>query len=226
MQVKVLYAEDEKQMSAAVCEILRLEGYDVTSVYDGQEALDKIRNGYFDIVILDVMMPVMSGIEVLSAMRSEGIHVPVMMLTAKSTVDDRVTGLVEGADDYLPKPFAMKELLARVQALVRREDDYRRSIIQIGNVVLDRSNGKLTSDAGSLILSSAESEVFAFFSKHIDEAMDASRICEELWGDSGSAEKAELYVFYLRNKLRQVRSNVNFIIADQDCYALTQEINL
>ena len=126
--MKILYAEDERQLSVAVTEILKMEGFDVTPVYNGKEALDALKNDYFDAAVLDIMMPVMDGIEVLREMRRSGDHTAVLMLTAKASLDDRITGLGEGADDYLAKPFAMKELVARLRSILRRQNDYRHSV--------------------------------------------------------------------------------------------------
>ena len=134
--MKVLYAEDERQLSVAVVEILKMEGFDVTPVYDGEEALEALDKDYFDAVVLDIMMPKKDGIEVLEAMRQNGNHTCVLMLTAKATLDDRIAGLSTGADDYLSKPFAMKELVARLQSLIRRNNDYRHSVIKYANIEL------------------------------------------------------------------------------------------
>ena len=165
--MKVLYAEDERQLSVAVVEILKMEGFEVTPVYDGQEALDALKNDYFDAVILDVMMPRVDGIEVLKQMRQEGNFTAVLMLTAKASLDDRVEGLTVGADDYLAKPFAMKELIVRLKSLLRRNIDYRHTVIKYANIELDTNTCELRSDKGSLRLSNPEADVLSFLIRNI-----------------------------------------------------------
>ena len=220
--MKVLYAEDERQLSVAVTEILKIEGFEVTPVYDGQEALDAMEHDYFDAVILDIMMPKKDGIEVLDAMRRKGDHTSVLMLTAKATLDDRITGLTAGADDYLPKPFAMKELVARLQSLVRRSKDYRHSIIRCANILLDSNSCELKTDKGSLRLNNPEAEVLTYLIRHQGEFFSADEINERVWIGKESAAKAELYLYYLKNKLRQIHAEVNIKI-ENDRYALGAE---
>lgn len=220
--MKILYAEDEMQLSVAVSEILKMEGFEVTSVYDGGQAWEAIQNDYFDAVILDIMMPVMDGIEVLKKMRESENYTSVLMLTAKATVDDRITGLSYGADDYLGKPFAMKELVARVNSLIRRNSNYRNPTLKISNIVLDSSSGEVKSDKGSLRLNNTEVELLTHFIKNPGKLYSANEINNELWNGKESGEKTELYIFYLKNKLRQIRSDMNIIIND-DKYALGEE---
>ncbi|MEE1105686.1 MAG: response regulator, partial [Ruminococcus sp.] len=157
--MKVLYAEDERQLSVAVTEILKMEGFEVTAVYDGGQALEALEQDYFDAVILDIMMPVADGMEVLRHMRENGNHTAVLMLTAKATLDDRISGLTTGADDYLAKPFAMKELVARLHSLIRRNSDYRHSVVKFSNIELDSNTCELKSDKGSLRLNNTEAEL-------------------------------------------------------------------
>lgn len=220
--MKVLYAEDERQLSVAVTEILKMEGFEVTPVYDGQEALDALGKDYFDVVVLDIMMPKKDGIEVLEAMRRSGNYTAVLMLTAKATVDDRITGLSSGADDYLAKPFAMKELVARLNSLIRRNSSYRHSTVKLSNIELDSNTCELRSDKGSLRLNNPEAEVLTFLIRHVGEVYTAEQINEQVWQGKESPEKAELYVFYLKNKLRQIHSKVNVQI-ENDTYRLCEE---
>ena len=148
--MKVLYAEDEKQLSMAVTEILKLEGFEVDPVYDGEEALEHLKAGSYDIVVLDIMMPRLDGIKVLSIMRSNGIYIPVLLLTAKAEVEDRIEGFKEGADDYLAKPFAMAELVARLNAIARRKTEYRVRNMELSNLFLDCDSGEIRTAYGSL----------------------------------------------------------------------------
>ncbi len=217
--MKILYAEDERQLSVAVTEILKMEGFTVTPVYDGREAMDALNNDYFDAVVLDIMMPVMSGIEVLREMRKSGNHTSVLMLTAKAATDDRIAGLSEGADDYLAKPFAMKELVARLRSLLRRQNDYRHSVLKYANIELDSNSGELKSDKGSLRLNNTETELLEFFIRNAGDRYTAEQLNSMVWNGSETPEKAELYVFYLKNKLRQIHSDAEMKI-DGSLYSL------
>ena len=217
--MKVLYAEDERQLSVAVAEILKMEGFEVKAVYDGGQALEALEQDYFDAVILDIMMPVADGIEVLRHMREKGDHTAVLMLTAKATLDDRIAGLSTGADDYLAKPFAMKELVARLRSLIRRNSDYRHSVVKYSNIELDSNTCELRSDKGSLRLNNTEAELLTFLIYNAGTYYSAEEINNRVWNGRESAEKAELYVFYLKNKLRQIHSDAG-ILMEGDAYAL------
>lgn len=219
--MKILYAEDERQLSVAVTEILKMEGFSVTPVYNGKEAADALEKEYFDAVVLDIMMPVMDGIEVLRQLRESGNHTPVLMLTAKATIDDRIAGLNEGADDYLAKPFAMKELVARLHSMLRRQSSYRYSVLKLANIELDSNTCELRSDKGSLRLNNTETELLTFFIRNSNVLYTAEQIDSLVWDGKESPEKAEFYIFYLRNKLRQIHAEVEFRI-EGDSYALEE----
>ena len=222
--MKVLYAEDERQLSVAVVEILKMEGFDVTPVYDGEEALEALDKDYFDAVVLDIMMPKKDGIEVLEAMRQNGNHTCVLMLTAKATLDDRIAGLSTGADDYLSKPFAMKELVARLQSLIRRNSDYRHSVVKYANIELDSNICELRSDKGSLRLNNPEAELLTYLVHNVGRIFSAEEINEAVWSGKESPEKAELYLYYLKNKLRQIHADVAVVIED-DTFELKEELS-
>ena len=208
--MKLLYAEDERAMSEAVSEILRHKNYIVDAVYDGREALDYIMNDKYDGVILDVMMPKMSGLQVLDAMRRSGINTPVLLLTAKGEISDKVEGLNAGADDYLTKPFAMPELIARVGALVRRSGDMIPDIITMGNVKLDRASYELTSDGGTLRLSKKEYLMMEMLMKSKDRPVSTESIMTRIWGYDSEAEinVVWVYISYLRKKLAALNANI------------------
>ena len=158
--MRLLYAEDEYQMAEAVTDILTFHKYTVDTVYDGQDALDYARSSEYDGIILDIMMPKLSGLEVLGRLRSEGITTPVLLLTAKSEVEDRIEGLDLGADDYLPKPFAMGELLARVRAMLRRREDYKPDVLTFGDLTLDPKTCVLSCKEQSVLLPNLEYRLF------------------------------------------------------------------
>ncbi len=212
--MKILYAEDEQQISRAVTEILKIEGFDVTSVYDGGEAWGRISTGYYDAVILDIMMPVMDGIDVLEKMRNNDIFTPVLMLTAKASIDDRIKGLSVGADDYLSKPFSMKELVARINSMLRRKNQYKNEILKFGNTSLDCTTGELKSEKSSLRLSNIEVELLSFLVKNPGAIYSGEKLNEILWQNSKSADSISLYIAYLKNKLTQVCSDSSIIISD------------
>ena len=154
--MKLLYAEDEISMSEAIVDILEYHNYIVDAVYDGDAALEYARSEQYDGIILDIMMPYRSGLEVLKMLRREGRRTPVLLLTARSEVEDRITGLDSGADDYLPKPFDMGELLARVRAMLRRKEDYTPSVLTFGNISLDSRSFELKGKEGSVFLPKLE----------------------------------------------------------------------
>ena len=208
--MKVLYAEDEQALSMAVAEILKMEGYEVHAVHDGDAASSALESGFFDIVVLDVMMPGKDGFEVLASMREKGIMTPVLMLTAKASIEDRVNGLGLGADDYLGKPFEMKELVARIDALTRRSGGYKHETIEFAGVKVDGSSCEVSTVAGSLRLNNREVEMLVFFAKNPNIAFTPAELNERAWNGEYDADKAEMYVFYLRNKLRQIRAEATF----------------
>ena len=154
--MKLLYAEDERAMSEAVTDVLTYHKYSVDTVYDGQDALDYARTEEYDGIILDVMMPKMSGLEVLRGLRSEGCRTPVLLLTAKAQVEDRIEGLDLGADDYLPKPFAMGELLARVRAMLRRRDEFTPTVLRCGDLELNQQTAELRCGDEAVVLPKLE----------------------------------------------------------------------
>lgn len=208
--MKILYAEDERAMSDAVAEILRHKNYIVDTVYDGEEAMDYIMSEKYDGIILDVMMPKMSGVEVLSAMRSMGMSTPVMLLTAKGEVADKVEGLNAGADDYLAKPFAMPELIARVGALVRRTGEIVPDELSLGNITLNRSSYELSSECGSIRLSKKEYLMMEMLMKSKDRPIATESFMTRIWGYDSEAEMSVVWVYisYLRKKLSALNANI------------------
>ena len=174
--MKLLLAEDERELSDALTVILTHSNYLVDAVYTGTEALDYLQVEHYDGVILDVMMPGMDGFEVLKAVRAAGNTVPVLMLTARSDVDDRVTGLDLGADDYLTKPFATKELLARVRAITRRVTDASSSQLTLGNVTLDCASFELMCGEQTLRLNRKEFQLLQLFMSYPNQTFSAEHL--------------------------------------------------
>ena len=200
--MKLLIAEDTTDLYRVVTAMLQRFGYDVDSVFDGAAALDKIDQNGYDAVILDIMMPKMDGISVLRNMRDKGITTPVLLLTAKSEVDDRVAGLDAGADDYLPKPFAMKELLARVNAMTRRNSVYSKTVLEFANFTLNTETLELSAE-NAVRLSMKECELLNLFLLHPGKPLTADYILEHVWrtDDSADNDTVHLYVRYLQRKL-------------------------
>lgn len=206
--MKILYAEDEHKLSEAVMEVLKIEGYDAVAVYDGQQAVNKLFSEPFDGVILDVMMPELDGFQVLERMRSAQIFTPVLMLTARSATDDIVQGFSAGADYYLPKPFKMAELLARLGAMLRRVNDYKTEEFSKGNTTLSSKTAEVATSVGSLRLSTYETNLLALAFKNIGKDMTADWISENIFGTPDKKDGVSLYISYLNDKLAQIRSDL------------------
>ena len=209
MATKILYAEDTVDLSRAVSVVLEHEGFEVTACYDGLQASELLASQVFDLVILDIMMPGKSGIDVLREMRASGDVTPVILLTAKTEVDDRVDGLMAGADDYLPKPFAMKELVARVHSLARRNTDYGTGNLTFGDVELNAETYELKAHT-SVRLSHVEFELLRTFILNRNRALSTDFLLGRVWTDDDEADQAtvSLYVRYLRSKLEAIDAHV------------------
>ena len=222
--MKILLAEDTKDLNHAVTVLLQHEGFDVDTAFDGQQALDLIAEGGYDAVILDIMMPKVDGITVLTNMRQKHNMTPVMLLTAKTDIDDRVAGLDVGADDYLPKPFAMKEFLARVRALVRRggSDDSRDKIMYAG-LVLNGEDLSLSSE-NTVRLSLKEYELMREFMKNPGRELATDYLLWKIWNNEKEADEDTvwLYVSYLKNKLRSIVTAVTITGDKGGAFILTE----
>ncbi|MBR5386529.1 MAG: response regulator transcription factor [Clostridiales bacterium] len=208
--MKILIAEDTKDLNHALTVLLQHEGYDVDSALDGQQALDLVSANGYDAVILDIMMPKMDGITVLTTMRQKHNMTPAMLLTAKADIDDRVAGLDAGADDYLPKPFAMKELLARVRALVRRGgNDNSRDEITYAGLVLNGEDLSLSSE-NTVRLSLKEYELMREFMRNPGRELATDFLIWKIWNNESDADADTvwLYVSYLKNKLNSIVTEV------------------
>lgn len=210
VKMKLLYAEDEVSMSEAVTDILTYHKYTVDAVYDGSEALEFARTERYDGIILDIMMPGMSGLEVLQTLRKEGCNTPVMLLTAKSEVEDRIAGLDLGADDYLPKPFAMGEFLARIRAMLRRREEFRPDIIQFGNITLNMQSCELSGNGQTFVLSRLEYRVMELLMVNRGIYLSTEDILVKVWGYDTDAEVGVVWVYisYLRKRLQALHANV------------------
>ncbi len=208
--MRLLLAEDEKMLSEALVTILTRNNYAVDPVYNGEDALDYLETDQYDGAILDIMMPRMDGLTVLRRLRASGRHIPVLLLTAKSEIDDRVEGLDSGADDYLTKPFAMKELLARVRALVRRQPEFKDAELRFGDLALQRTDCTLSGPAGSTRLAGKEFQMMEQLMMNPNRAISTERFMEKVWGYDSEAEINVVWVNIsaLRRKLAQTGASV------------------
>lgn len=208
--MKLLLAEDERELSNAIVRVLKHNNYTVDAVYDGAEALEYLTFGNYDGVILDIMMPKADGLTVLRKAREGGNNVPVLLLTARSEVDDRVEGLDAGADDYLTKPFAMKELLARIRAMTRRKNDVI-STYTVGNLTLDPKQYTLKAEKGEVRLSGKEFQMMEMLVANNNMLISTEKFMESVWGYDSEAEINGVWVYIssLRKKLSEIGANVN-----------------
>ncbi|WP_028235813.1 response regulator transcription factor [Pseudobutyrivibrio sp. MD2005] len=207
--MKILLAEDTADLNKVVTQMLEMQGFDVDSALDGQKALDLALSNGYDEIILDIMMPKLSGLEVLKEIRGRNIVTPVLMLTAKAEVDDRVEGLDAGADDYLTKPFAMKELLARVKALTRRGSQYAAKEISFGDITLKSDSLELIS-SNTVRLSIKEFSLMQALLLNQEHPVDNNYLLEHVWSDEEDVAEDTiwLYVNFLQGKLEYINSNV------------------
>lgn len=206
--MRILLAEDEKPLSRVLVAIFEKNNYSADPVYNGEDALAYIRSGNYDAAVLDIMMPKMDGITVLKKVRADGIRIPILMLTAKSEVDDKVLGLDSGANDYLSKPFDTKELLARIRAITRSETAADTKI-RFENVTLDRSTFELSTPTGSFRLANKEFQMMEFFMSNPHQIISAERFMEKIWGYDSDTELSVVWVYisYLRKKLSALGAN-------------------
>lgn len=210
--MKILLAEDTVDMNRVLTAALTHEGYDVDSAYDGEEALEYVRANGYDAMVLDIMMPKKDGLQVLRELRESNIVTPVLLLTAKAEVDDRVAGLDAGADDYLVKPFAMKELLARVRAMTRRKTEYAAKRLQFGDFALDDESFELSCE-NSVRLSVKEFELLQVLIVNQNHEVSTQYLLEHVWEgiEEAAADTVWLYVSYLRGKLSSIASSVKIL---------------
>lgn len=207
--MKLLLAEDEFAMVDAVEDILTYHNYIIDSVDNGIDALHYARSEHYDGIILDIMMPGKDGLTVLKELRHLGIHTPVLLLTAKSDVADRIEGLDLGADDYLPKPFVMEELLARVRAMLRRREEYTPDVLRCGNISLSLANKTLSGPEKSLLLSKLEYQLMELLMLNQGQYFSSEKILERVWGYDTEAELGVVWVYisYLRKKLSELKAD-------------------
>lgn len=222
--MRILVADDEPEMTMVLEDLLRREHYSVDVVHDGQDALDYGLAENYDCLVLDVMMPKLDGIQVLQALRARNIDTPVLLLTAKGQVEDRVIGLDSGADDYLPKPFDNRELTARVRALTRRGGEYTPSVLTAGNVTLDCSAFEIKCGSTGIRLGNKEFQMLELLMRQKGRLISTEQFMEHIWGYDSDAEINVVwaYISYLRRKLEAVGANVRIAARRGQGYLLEE----
>ena len=224
--MRLLLAEDEQALSKALTTILQRNNYSVDVAYDGQEALEYLEADNYDGIILDIMMPKVDGITVLKEIRKKGKLIPVLLLTAKSEVDDKVLGLDAGANDYLTKPFNSRELLARIRAMTRTQTMQTDSKLQIGNVTLDRATYELSTPSGSYRLANKEFQMMEMLMMNPKNLISTERFMEKIWGYDSETEinVVWVYISYLRKKLVALHANIQIKAMRNAGYTLEEAV--
>ena len=221
--MRILLAEDELSLARAVVRILEKSNYSAEAVHNGLDALQFLENGDYDLAILDVMMPQMDGITVVKKLRQNGNNIPVIMLTAKSEIDDKVLGLDSGANDYMTKPFDAKELLARIRVLTRGQH-LTDSKLHFGNITLDRASFALSSPSGNFRLANKEFQMMEILLSNPRNLVSSERLMEKIWGYETDAEinVVWVYISYLRKKLASLNANVQIKSSRNAGYTLEE----
>ena len=222
--MRILLAEDEKMIARALRVMLEKNKYAVDVVYNGTDALDYIRTANYDALVLDIMMPGMDGLTVLREARTLGIATPALFLTAKAEVEDRVTGLDAGADDYLPKPFDASEFLARVRALTRRSGAYTPNRLTLGNTSLDCGSYQLLSPYGQTRLNNKEYQLMELFLRYPRQVFSSEHLMEKIWGFDTETEMEVIwtYIGFLRKKLKSLQADIEIKTIRGAGYALEE----
>ena len=204
--MKLLVVEDEHKIANSIQKGLNHEGYTVDVAYEGQQGYDLASEGGYDVVILDIMLPFMDGMTICKKLRSEHIHTPILMLTAKGQIEDKVSGLNAGADDYLVKPFAFAELLARIKALTRRPKHSFVQIIQEADLTLDPMTYRVQRGDIAITLSRREFSLLEYLMRHAGQTVTKDQIIEQVWNYDADIlpNTVEVYVGYLRNKIDKI----------------------
>lgn len=220
--MRLLFAEDEVELSDAVVAVLKHNNYSVDAVYNGQDAYDYLSAQEYDGAILDIMMPGLDGVEVVKRIRKEGNQVPVIFLTAKSELDDRVLGLDAGADDYLTKPFAMKELLARIRSITRRVGEVTGNTLQFGDLSLDANTYILSCGKQSISLPNKEFQMLEMMMRNPSQILSQDQFMDRIWGLDSETDLSIVWVniSYLRKKIAKLESKASIKVTRNVGYSL------
>ncbi|CUR39821.1 response regulator transcription factor [Limosilactobacillus reuteri] len=207
--MRILVAEDEQQLSHVLSSAMTASGYQVDIANNGQEAVEQAKENAYDVIILDIMMPVKSGLEALKEIRATGNRTYIMMLTAMGEEDDKVTGLDTGADDYLTKPFSLKELLARLRSRQRRDDSYQVDVLEFGDLTLNGNDQSLES-RNSISLTNRENRLLQYFILNANKELSVNELISHVWDENDTVDQEDLWIniCYLRQKLQAIQSQV------------------
>lgn len=207
--MRILVAEDEQQLSHVLSSAMTASGYQVDIANNGQEAVEQAKENAYDVIILDIMMPVKSGLEALKEIRATGNRAYIMMLTAMGEEDDKVTGLDTGADDYLTKPFSLKELLARLRSRQRRDDSYQVDVLEFGDLTLNGNDQSLES-RNSISLTNRENRLLQYFILNANKELSVNELISHVWDENDTVDQEDLWIniCYLRQKLQAIQSQV------------------
>ena len=207
--MRILVAEDEQQLSHVLSSAITASGYQVDIANNGQEAVEQAKENAYDVIILDIMMPVKSGLEALKEIRATGNRTYIMMLTAMGEEDDKVTGLDAGADDYLTKPFSLKELLARLRSRQRRDDSYQVDVLEFGDLTLNGNDQSLES-RNSISLTNRENRLLQYFILNANKELSVNELISHVWDENDTVDQEDLWIniCYLRQKLQAIQSQV------------------
>lgn len=221
--MRILLAEDEKLLSKAITKILEKNNYSVDQVYNGKEALDYLKFSDYDVLILDIMMPIMNGIQVLKVLRENNNSIPVLILSAKSEIEDRVLGLDLGANYYLTKPFDTRELLATIRAITRKDNTQNNNLI-FGDITLNRASFELSTKKGTLRLANKEYQILEMLMSNPNRVISTEKFMEKIWGNDSMTEISIVWVYisYLRKKLIALESSVTIVPHRNSGYSLKE----
>lgn len=221
--MRILIADDERDISDALGTIFAYHGYKCDVVYNGADALSMSKSTVYDAILLDIMMPKMDGIEVLTHIREDGDFTPVVMLTAKGETTDKIQGLNDGADDYIAKPFDSGELIARVNSAIRRRETYSGSLLTFENIAFDEKENRLYNRSSSLRVTGREARMIAFFMRNPGKPISETMLLERFWnGEAPKSGIVALYIGYIRNKLNSVSGNADIETDGNGNYCLVR----
>lgn len=224
--MRILIAEDEVELARGLKFLLEKNKFSADIVHNGLDALDYFYGADYDVIVLDIMMPGLNGLEVLRRIRAAGSAVPVLMLTAKAEIEDRVKGLEAGADDYLPKPFATREFIARVKALSRRNAGYAERVLQFGHVRLDCNRYELSCGEETVRLNNKEYQMAELFFRHPHFVFSTEHLMDKIWGQDAEAEINVVwtYIGFVRRKLKQIGADIEIKTVRGAGYTLEEGI--
>lgn len=220
--MRVLIVEDEKQLSDILAELLKTQNYSVDAVYNGADGLDYGLSGIYDLILLDIMLPKMSGTDVLKALRKSNVSTPIIMLTAKSEVEDKVLGLDYGADDYITKPFESRELMARIRSATRRKEVFTGEVISFSDVEINKNTLKASTSHSEVKLSLKEFQILEILMNNHKQIISKEQIAEKIWGYDyeGEYNSVEVYISFVRKKIKFIEGNLKIKVSRGVGYSL------